>query len=78
MARRGPAPPPRLSPATCLVLATHSLAVDLEVQLPHAADDGLANVRIIVGPEGRVLALEPDRGGTRELGWIGIRMPLEG
>jgi len=44
---------------THVVLALHALDVDVQVQLAHAADDGLPALRVVADPEGRVLPLKP-------------------
>mmetsp|Transcript_46096 Transcript_46096/g.99535 ORF Transcript_46096/g.99535 Transcript_46096/m.99535 type:complete len:754 (+) Transcript_46096:3-2264(+) len=45
-----------------LVLAPHPLAVDVQVQLAHAADDGLVGVLLRLHSEGGILALEASQG----------------
>ena len=49
------------------VLALHALDVDLEVQLAHAADDGLGRLLVAVDAEGRVLLGE----AVERLGEVG-------
>ena len=51
-----------------LELAAHPVDQDVEVELAHAADDGLAGLRVEPDPEGRVLLGElPDSDG--QLPW---------
>jgi hypothetical protein len=51
--------PHERSPWAHLVLALHALDVDVEVQLAHAADDGLAALCVVAHAERGVFALEP-------------------
>src|SRR5690606_33320867 len=58
-----------------LELATHAVDEDVEVELAHAADDGLAGLLVKLDAEGRVLLGELlDR--RRELLLVGLRLRL--
>src|SRR5690606_17306332 len=60
-----------------LELATHTVDEDVEVELTHTADDGLAGLLVQAHAEGRVLLGELlDRG--RQLLLVGLRLRLDG